>query len=65
MNLEGITLGEVSQTENKYVITYMQNLTNKIRQINEYNKTETDSQIHRTNQWLPLGMKKKKKEEGA
>ena len=36
-----------------YDITYMWNL--KIKQTSEYNKTETDSQIQRTNQWLPLG----------
>ena len=48
MNLEGIMLSEIGQTEkDKYiVISYMWNLKNKT---NEYNKTETDSQIQRTN----------------
>ena len=45
IDLEGIMLSEISQTEkDKYsVITYMWNLKNKTN--NEYNKTETDSQI--------------------
>ena len=47
MNLEGIMLSEIGQTKkDKYsVITYMWNLKNKT---NEHNKTETDSQIQRT-----------------
>ena len=36
-----------------YDFTYMWNL----KKVNEYNKTETDSQIQRTNQWLPEGRK--------
>ena len=36
-----------------YDIIYMWNL--KLKQANEYNKIETDSQIDRTNQWLPVG----------
>ena len=45
MNLKGITLSEISQTETKklYVITSMWNLKNK--QIGEYNKREIDSQL--------------------
>ena len=35
-----------------YVITHMWNLKNKA---NEFNKTEADSQIKRTNLWLPVG----------
>ena len=44
MDLEGIMLSEINQTEkNKYyIITYMWNLKNKT---SEYNKKETDSQI--------------------
>ena len=54
MELEGIMLSEISQTEkDKYiVISYMWNLKNKT---NEYNKTEAESQIERTSQWLPKG----------
>ena len=45
MNLKGITLSEISQTEKKklYFITSMWNLKNK--QIGEYNKREIDSQL--------------------
>ena len=45
MDLEGIMLGEISQTEKRqilYIFTYMWNLKNKM---NEYSKTETDSRI--------------------
>ena len=31
--------------------------------MNEYNKTETDSQIQRTNQWLPVGKGKGERED--
>ena len=43
MDLEGIMLSEMSDRERQrlYLITYMYNLKNKM---NEYNKTETDSQ---------------------
>ena len=45
MDLEGIMLGEISQTRERqitYNITYMQNLK-KIKQMNKQNKTETES----------------------
>ena len=45
MDLEGIMLGETSQTRERqipYNITYMQNLK-KIKQMNTQNKTETES----------------------
>ena len=48
MDWEGIMVSEISQTERQilYDITYMWNLKIKT---NEFNKTETDSQIQRTN----------------
>ena len=44
MDLEGIMLSEMSDRERQilYVIIYMWNLKNKM---NEYNKTEIDSQL--------------------
>jgi len=30
----------------------------------EYNKKETDSQIHRTNKWLPVGREGKRENTG-
>ena len=51
MNLEIITLTEVSQTEtNMYDITYMQNLNYYTNEL-IYEK-ETDSQTKRTDSWL-------------
>ena len=48
MKLEGFTLSEIRQRKTTvYDITYVWNL--KIKQTSEYNKTETDSQIQRTN----------------
>ena len=49
MNLEYIILNEICKTEqDKYcVISYMWNLKNKTR--DKHNKTETDSEIQRTN----------------
>ena len=47
MVMEGIMLSEISQTEkDKYYILTLWNLKNKT---NDYNKTETDSQIQRIN----------------
>ena len=49
-DLEGIMLSEISQRKTNTVhFTYIWNLKNKT---NEYNKTETDSQIQTTNQLL-------------
>ena len=55
MDLEGIILSEVNQTERQisYDIAYMWNLILK-NDINELIcKTETDSHIFKTNFWLP------------
>ena len=47
MDLKGIMPSETSQTKiNPLFFTYMWNQKNKI---NEYNKTEMDSQTYRTN----------------
>ena len=47
MDFEGIVRSEISQTKTNAVFTYMWNL--KIDQMNEYSKTETNSQIWRAN----------------
>ena len=54
MDLEIIILSEVSQKEkDKYDIPYMWNLK---KDANEFiYKTETDSQMQKTNLWLPKG----------
>ena len=50
MELEGITFSEISQTEkNKYCMFSLIHGIYKIKQMNEYNTTEIDSQIYRTN----------------
>ena len=57
MNLEIIILHEVSQTEkDKYqmIITYMWNLTKNDTKELIY-KTETNSQISKSNLWPPKG----------
>ena len=56
MDLDITILSEVSQTERQisYDITYMWNLIKN--DINElFYKTETDSQILKSNLWLPKG----------
>ena len=56
MDLEGIMQSEINQTEKD--IYYILSLVYKIwkwKKASEYNKTETDSQIYRTNSRLPLG----------
>ena len=59
MDLEGIMLCETSQTEtDKYCITSLMCGVQKIKQMNVYDKTETDSQIQRTNHWLLVGRRK-------
>ena len=53
MDLEGIKLSKISQTDERsilYVIKYMWNVKNKT---NTYKKTETE--FYKTNQWLPGG----------
>ena len=53
MDLEGIMLSEISQRKkNTLLLIYGIKKNNKM---NVYNKTETDSQIKRTNQWLSGG----------
>ena len=45
-NLEGIMFSEISQTEkDKYYIISLIYRSSKIKQMNEYDKTETDSPI--------------------
>ena len=51
-DLEIIILSEASQKQISYNITYMQNLNNDT---NELYKSETDSEIQKTNLWLPKG----------
>ena len=55
MDLEIITLSEVSQTERQisYDITYMWNLKNDTNEL--IYKIETDSQTSKTYSWLPKG----------
>ena len=56
MDIEGIILNEVSQTEkDKYCMFYLYAESEKQNQMNKHNKTETDSRIQRTNRWLPEG----------
>ena len=43
MDLEGIMLSEVSQTETYAVCFHLYVESKKIKQVNEYNRTETDS----------------------
>ena len=48
-----------SKTEkDKYYHLYVE--SKKIKQTNVYNKTETDVQVQRTNQWLPMGRGKQR-----
>ena len=55
MNLKGFMLSEISKTgKDTYCIFSLICGIYKIRQMKEYNKTETDS-IQRTNQWLAEG----------
>ena len=51
MDLETIILSEVSQKEIPYDITYMWNLKYDINEL--IYETETDSQIQRSDLWLP------------
>ena len=54
MDLEGLMLNEMSDRERQilYDLTYMWTPKNKT---NKQNKMKTDSQIQRTNEWLPEG----------
>ena len=49
MDLEGIILSEISQTKTNTAGFHLHVESEKIKQTNEYNKTETDSQVQRTN----------------
>ena len=57
MDLEGIMPSEKkSEKEKYYMISLLcEILKKKIKQVSEYNKKETDSQIQTTNQWTPVG----------
>ena len=52
-DLEIIILSEASQKQISYNITYMWNLNNDTNEL--IYKTETDSEIQKTNLWLPMG----------
>ena len=57
MDLEGIIISELSQTEKRQILydfTSMWNLKNK-KQTSVYDKKVSDPQIKRTNSWLPVG----------
>ena len=56
MDLEGIMLSEIQKKTNTVNVTYMWNLKNKT---SDCNKEETDSEIQRTNQQLPVGREKR------
>ena len=50
LDLEGIMLSEISWAErDKYYMLSLICGISKMKQVNEYNKTETDSQIEKTN----------------
>ena len=60
MDLEGIIISELSQTEKRQILydfTSMWNLKNK-KQTSVYDKKVSDPQIKRTNSWLPVGKRK-------
>ena len=57
IDLEIIMLSEKIQRMTNIVCHHMQNLKNKT---NVYNKTERDSQIKKTNQWLSMGKMKER-----
>ena len=46
-----IDMFKVRESQMMYVVTYMHDLKN---QISEYHKNVIDSQVQRTNQWLPV-----------
>lgn len=50
-------LNKISQTKTNAIHYHLRGLQT-IKQMNEYNKTETNSQIQRTNKWLPVGRQK-------
>ena len=53
MDLEDIILSEVSQTKTNAVCYHV--YIGSKNEMNDHNKTETDSQMQRTNQQLPIG----------
>ena len=58
MDLEGMMLNEISQTEkDKYFMISICEIL-KTQQISEYNIKEAGLQIQRINQQLPVGMAK-------
>ena len=55
-DLEGIMLGEISQTEkDKHCMISLICGTYKTKQMNKHNKTETESLVQITNRCLPEG----------
>ena len=55
MDLVGIMLSEISQTQkDKYYMLLFVCWISKMKQIDQYNKTKTDSPIQKTNQWLSV-----------
>ena len=54
MELEGVMFTEVNQTKTNAVCFHLIVESKKIKQMNKYNKTETDSLLQRTNYWLPV-----------
>ena len=56
IDLEGMMLSEISQIEkDKYCLISLICGSLKTKQMNKYNKTSSEIQIHRTNKWLPEG----------
>ena len=60
MDLENITLSETNKRQILYAITYMWNLKNNANEC--ACKTETDSQIKKSNLWLPKGIGKREEQ---
>ena len=61
MDLEGFMLSEMSQTKkDKYCVLSL--ICGIFLKMNEYNKTETDSQTQRTHSWLSMGRAEGQKE---
>ena len=51
-NLEGIMLSKIRYRKTTIVYFHLYVKSKKIKQTNRCNRTETDSQIQRTNKWL-------------
>ena len=46
-------LCEIYSQEDEYCMLFLMCGIENLKQANKYNETETDSQIQKTNQWLP------------